>query len=189
MFTFVNLWELSEHKLFDDIKLPTGIDKDILINTIFDECAEFEPLTIDVNLMKAKINNFFARNYDNFKRLYEYTQLKYNPIENYDRYSETSGTDKNTTKRITKNSNIDEIKISAYDSSTYQNNQLENVDVNGSDDTTINNTNNVSEHTHGNIGVTTTVQMLEQDTNYWNKNNMYQTIAEKFMFTFMITTI
>ena len=31
MFTFVNLWELSEHKLFDDIILPTGIDKEILI--------------------------------------------------------------------------------------------------------------------------------------------------------------
>ena len=85
MFTFVNLWELSEHKLFDNIRLPAGIDKEILINTIFDECAEFEPLTIDVDLMKAKINNFFARNYDNFNRLYQYTQIEYNPIENYSR--------------------------------------------------------------------------------------------------------
>ena len=90
MFTFVNLWELSEHKLFDDIRLPAGIDKEILVNTIFDECAEFEPLTIDVDLMKAKINNFFARNYDNFNRLYQYTQIEYNPIENYSRYSNTT---------------------------------------------------------------------------------------------------
>ena len=31
--------------------------------------------------------------------------------------------------------------------------------------------------------------MWEVNGNYWSKNNMYQTIAEKFMFTFMITTI
>ena len=37
------------------------------------------------NRPKDNPNNFFARNYDNFKRLYDYTQLKYNPIENYDR--------------------------------------------------------------------------------------------------------
>ena len=92
MYTFVNLWELSYHKLFDDIRLPAGIDKEILINTIFDECAEFEPLTIDVDLMKAKINNFFARNYDNFNRLYEYTQIEYNTIENYDRKNDSEST-------------------------------------------------------------------------------------------------
>ena len=88
MFSFVNLWELSEYTLFNDIRLPPGIDKEILVNTIFDECAEFEPLTIDVDLMKAKINNFFARNYDNFNRLYHYTHLEYNPPHNYDNYSD-----------------------------------------------------------------------------------------------------
>ena len=165
MFTFVNLWELSEHKLFDDIRLPAGIDKEILINTIFDECAEFEPLTIDVDLMKAKINNFFARNYDNFNRLYQYTQIEYNPIENYSRYSNTTS------------NNTNENKISAYDSADYQNNML-TTDGNIS-----------SDHTHGNIGVTTTVQMLEEDTNYWNKYNMYKMIAEKFMFTLTISTL
>ena len=80
MYTFVNLWELSDHKLFDDIRLPAGIDKEILVNTIFDECAEFEPLTIDVDLMKAKINNFFAKNYDNFNRLYQYTNNTWDKI-------------------------------------------------------------------------------------------------------------
>ena len=173
MFTFVNLWELSEHKLFDDIILPAGIDKDILVNTIFDECAEFEPLTIDVDLMKAKINNFFAKNYDNFNRLYQYTQIEYNPIENYDRKTDSESTN---TREST-----NETKISAFDSNDYQNNAL--ISDNNDD------RNVLTERVHGNIGVTTTVQMLEQDTNYWNKNNMYQTIADKFLFTFMITTI
>lgn len=185
MYTFVNLWELSEHKLFDDIRLPAGIDKEILINTIFDECAEFEPLTIDVDLMKAKINNFFARNYDNFNRLYQYTKLEYNPIENYDRYSDINTRNERNISNTYSGSS--ENKISAYDSAVYQPNN-ETTDSNTTSGTD-NDTNVTVEHTHGNIGVTTTVQMLEQDTNYWNKNNMYQTIAEKFMFTFMITTI
>ena len=165
MYTLTNLWELSKHTLFDEIVLPDGINKEILINTIFDECSEFEPLTIDVDLMKSKINNFFLKNYDIFSRLYQYTQLEYNPIENYDKYS--------TINRDNKN----ESKISAYDSDIYQNNTY---DTNGEE---------VVEHTHGNIGVTTTAQMLEQDTNYWNKNNMYNIIAQKFMFTLTITTL
>ena len=103
----------------------------------------------------------------------------------------------------TSNNNNDEIKISAYDSNTYQNNQLETISntgnetSNGTDNDTgtlnsnitSNGTNKVVDHTHGNIGVTTTVQMLEQDTKYWNLNNMYQTIAQKFMFTLTITTL
>ena len=169
MYSLVNLWELSNHTLFDDIKLPDGIDKEILVNSIFDECAEYEPLTIDVEVMKAKIKNFFLRNYDNFKRLYDYTQLEYNPIENYNRYSDTKSTDNRT----------NENKISAYDSEDYQNNSVNTDD----------NVNVFTDHTHGNIGVTTTPQMLEQDTAYWNNNNMYKTIAEKFMFTLTITTL
>lgn len=173
MYTLVNLWELSNHSLFDDIMLPDGINKDIMVNTIFDECAELEPYTIDVDLMKMKIKNFFLRNYDNFKRLYTYTTLEYNPIENYNKYSEIE-----TNNRT---NNVNEIKISAYDSIDYQNNTL-STDNND-------NKNNVIEHTHGNIGVTTTVQMLEEDNRFWRENNMYDTIAKKFMFTFMITTL
>ena len=156
MFTFVNLWELSEHKLFDDIRLPAGIDKEILINTIFDECAEFEPLTIDVYLMKAKINNFFARNYDNVNRLYQYTQIEYNPIENYSRYSNTTS------------SNTNENKISAYDSADYQNNML-TTDGNIS-----------SDHTHGNIGVTTNQQMINAEIELRLNNQMLNLIIDDF---------
>ena len=75
--------------------------------------------------------------------------------------------------------NIDEIKISAYDSATYQNNQLENVDVNGSDDTTTNNTNNVTEHTHGNIGVTRTQQMITEELSL-RLMSVYGLIAKQF---------
>ena len=184
MYSLINLWELSEHTLFDSITLPDGIDKEILVNSIFDECGEFEPLTIDVTLMKAKINNFFARNYDNFKRLYNYTLLEYSPIENYNKYRDSTNINDSTLTKGTINTN--EFKISAYDSDTYQPNQVETSADSGTD--TSKNTTKYDEHEHGNIG-TPAITILEKDTNYWNKNNMYQTIAEKFMFTLTISTL
>ena len=102
-----------------------------------------------------------------------------------DRYSDINTRNERNTSNTYNGSS--ENKISAYDSAVYQPNN-ETTDSNTSSGTD-NGTNITVEHTHGNIGVTTTVQMLEQDTNYWRRNNMYQTIAEKFMFTFMITTI
>lgn len=232
MFSFVNLWELSNHTLFDEISLPDGINKEILVNSIFDVVAEYEPLTIDVNVMKFYINNFFLKYYDNFKRLYSYTQLEYNPIYNYDKTStnttEESGgdshtrninsTDQNTNtnsgsdkysrdgsiKEI--NSDLSTIKVSSFNSNDFQpSEQNENSDnmthTDAINDVTIygkkeSSTNShtddiddkktygkittITDRTFGNIGVTTSTQMLEQDTNYWKENNMYVTIANLF---------
>ena len=91
MYSFVNLWELSEHTLFDDIVLPTGSyyqtnpdgsqelktitpDKETLINSIFDEVAEYEPLTIDVDVMKMKMENIIYQKIKNQKYNIEVTQ-------------------------------------------------------------------------------------------------------------------
>ena len=133
--------------------------------------------TMDTNTLTEELTlnatMFLETNETYLSRLWEIESLKFSPIENYDRKTDSEST--NTRE------NTNETKISAFDSNDYQNNAL--ISDNNDDH------NVLTERVHGNIGVTTTVQMLEQDTNYWNKNNMYQTIAEKFMFTFMITTI
>lgn len=175
---FINLIQYSrdvlqdENYLFKDIVLPIGIDKEILINTIMDTCAVATPLYNYPELLKAKIDNLFKKNYDVYTRLLKAFNAEYNPIDNYNR--KTSYTD--TTHNIATGKGDAENKVSAYDSSEYQPNEK-----------TISNSNNQQdgslvheETTSGNIGVTTTQRMLESELNVRPKLNIYEVIANDF---------
>jgi hypothetical protein len=212
MFSFVNLWELSEHTLFDEIKLPTGTythtnpdgtyvertitpDKDILVNSILDEVAEFQPITIDVNVMKMKINNFFLKNNEGFNRLIGINLLTYSPIENTDRYESHSnelkrgGTVTNEMKLGSKEVNTD--TRASYESEEFKNANQSTLVRSGSDTNTT--TNDIKDegsetiHTHGNIGVTTNQQMMEQELNFWKSFSFYKIVADKFLFELCLT--
>lgn len=238
MFSFVNLWELSNHTLFDDIELPSvtvdkddgssetyTVDKDTLINSIFDEVAEFEPITIDVDLMKSRINNFFKKNKVSFEHLFKINYLSYDPIENYDRKSEQttiteregSSKENGTTSLTNNGSKTGKIEnggtttttdeVSAFNSSSYQPKNKQSTEL----DTTINNsetnTNTESgsninarenkdsgttkfvDRTHGNIGITTAQDMMTEERDFWMTFNIYDVIAEKFLFWLCITTL
>lgn len=179
MFTFVNLWNLSEKTLFDNIELPIGIytatlpdgelkeltitpDKETLVNTILDEVAEYQPYTIDVDVMKMKINNFFKKNKEGFSRLIALNLVTYSPIENTDRYESSidtykrdttikdTGVNSEDTTDVSKGSinnggsTTDENTISAYDSNTYQPNNKQSHTDNTSQLTANSNTSNVT---------------------------------------------
>ena len=207
MFTFVNLWNLSEHTLFDDITLPTGKytsytadgtaveqtiqpDKEILINSIMDEVAELQPLTIDPDVMKMKIKNFFLKYQVSFEHLISMNLVWYSPIENTDRYEyrkdsrKTDTTSNDIQTASLKHQGIN--KVSTYDSDTLRDNEgVETEDsntFNGSRSGNITDGGDVNVHTHGNIGVTTNQQMLTQELEFWSRFSFYKIVAERFMF-------
>lgn len=113
--------------------------------------------------------------------------------------SNSTGT-ADTTDTITSSSTTENTK-SAYDSSTYQPNDksethttsTEIVDTDTTDsttttlssDTVVNDDNEHNGRIHGNIGVTTSQQMLNQelDLGYWN---LYQRITQLFLQEFVI---
>ena len=189
-FNFINIIDLYGYKLFDNIQLPIGIDKELLINCIMDECAEFEPLYTDEKLLTLKIQTFFKKNFETFSRIYDICKLEYNPIENYDRNEEwQDGVNFNRSENNTMDYNTDDVnKVSAYDSNTYTNNTMNNVVYTHNNDTTNSGNENTSHagRTHGNIGVTTTQQMLDSELDIRPKLNIYKYIAEAFYAEFML---
>lgn len=212
MFTFVNLWNLSDKSLFDDIELPTGKynatnpdgtqvektitpDKEILVNSILDEVAELQPITIDVDVMKMKINNFFLKNKEGFNRLIAINILEYSPIENTDKYetrtnkydsniknetTETAG-DTDTLEHDVASFNSSSLNIASKDIRSNTAN-LTNNNARTADDTTTE-----TIRAHGNIGVTTNQQMMEQEVNFWTSFSFYKIVATKFMFDLCLT--
>lgn len=98
--TLIGLYNYDS-TLFDDMALPSGIDKTMTVSAILTRSGEFEVLYPEIDFMKQMIS-FTANKWNRtFTKWYEALQLTYDPIYNYDRYEEwtDNGTD---TGNITK---------------------------------------------------------------------------------------
>lgn len=82
--------------LFLELTLPEGVSKDTIVDNLLMETAELEILYPDPYFMQAAIGTWSIKELPVWKKLYETTVLKYDPISNYDR-----------NERWTENENID----------------------------------------------------------------------------------
>lgn len=78
--------------LFSTINLPSGIDRATLINTIYQDGAEFGVIYPDPNFLRARVIAWFDTKYNTFDKWNTVLNSEYNPIENYDRMENWSDT-------------------------------------------------------------------------------------------------
>ena len=74
--------------IFSELLLPTGIDKDLFINSLLLQGGEFEVLYPDPRFMKNAIKIWGMKWFRTFSEWYKGTQAEWNPIYNYDRYED-----------------------------------------------------------------------------------------------------
>lgn len=74
--------------IFSELLLPTGIDKDLFINSLLLQGGEFEVLYPDPNFMKNAIKIWGMKWFRTFAEWFKGTQAEWNPIYNYDRYED-----------------------------------------------------------------------------------------------------
>lgn len=159
--------------LFDALSLPAGIDRYTLINNILLRSGDFEVMYGDANFIKNMVGVWSKKWQRTFQKWYDALQLTYDPISNYDRHetwdttgeSEVSGTSTN--------------KVSAYNNNTLVD---DNSNTSGS---TAESATNRTGRAWGNIGITTSQQMLqsELDLASWN---LYEHITDVFLHEFVI---
>lgn len=198
LINIIKLYEGQDKDIFNGIVLPNGLDRDLVINSILDLSATYIPLYTDYDLFNMKNKVFFQRNLDNFTLMYQALKEEYNPIHNYDRYEDKDESNifDETTERTVNNTdsenNTSENQVSAFDRSIYQPKQKDiyngSANSNSSDNYTGNNTNKYTtkNHLYGNIGVTTSQQMLESEIDLRTKYNIYEIIARLWYNEFMI---
>ena len=183
--------------LFKNLSLPEELDKSTLTNNILLRGGEFEAAYSDPTAMQSIIGIWSNKMQPTFTRWVEALKIEYAPLENYDRMEhwtdETDGTGSSESSGSvdTTTGDTSELQKSAYDQSTYS--PYEKTINDGTVGTTTSDTtgttmSNDSEHNgriHGNIGVTTSQQMLlqELDLGYWN---VYEKITELFLQEFVI---
>lgn len=199
--TMIGLYEYDP-TIFDNLSLPEGLDKDTLVDNILLRSGEFEVIYPDTDFMKFSIGAWSRKWNATMVRWLTALSIEYNPLENYDRYEHwtderdisgseggsSSGSTGGTTGSTTTN------KVSAYDAGDALTTH-DQSESHGSDSTS-NSGEYSSEHStdddlehdgriHGNIGVTTSQQMLlsELDLGYWN---IYEKITDLFLTEFVI---
>lgn len=183
--------------LFKGLTLPEGLAKKTLTDNILLQGGEFEVVYSDPWALQNFISVWADREAATFQRWVDALAIEYAPLENYDRHEDwtdtldSDGTSRTTGTNDTSTSGTVTTDVSAYDSSSYQPKDKVTSSETIDNDTTENNTStldNTGVHAgriHGNIGVTTSQQMLESelDLGYWN---IYSRITDMFLKEFCI---
>ncbi len=192
-----NFLNYQDDSLFSNITLPTGIDKDILVENILVQSAEFEVLYSNADFLKEVINHFFEKYNKTFTKWITALNIEYNPLENYDRqeswsdYHNGSSNASGSSNSSNNSSGSGENKVSAFDSISYQpesstsSSMNQSTQTNDSSNSTNSATDNHSGRIHGNIGITTSQQMLqaELEVAMWN---IYNHITDLFIQEFCL---
>lgn len=199
-----------DNTLFDDVVLPSGMDRKILVADIMRTSGDLYTYHQVPEQLKRNITFWFARRLFDFERMFKALRAEYSPIENYDRIEDiirdyqNSGRDKetstlgsSTTSTHTGNDSA-EMQVSAYNEEEYTNRDKETQNYNtstetkgsGSDTTTtdygLRRTETEKTRIHGNIGVTTAQQMIMEEMKLRAQYEIYRIITMEFEREFLV---
>lgn len=169
-----------DNTVFNDFNLPPEIDRSVLIPDLLSECAELEILYPDIPTFKTILGSWSSHRISVWERMIKAANLQYNPIENYDRIEEWSDSGSGQSTGEAKN------YVSGYNPnpgglapSLVQQDQADShAENSGSAYHT--------GRTHGNIGVTSSQQMLSQELEIADKLDIYKFIIQDFKNRFCI---
>lgn len=178
-----------DNTLFDNLMLPDGIESEVVINNILIRGGEFESLYSDLDFIKNAVHVWSNKWHRTFTKWHSALSVEYNPLNNYDRTEEWETTDDGTNTVTNKNklTGNSENKVSAYNSDLYEpdSNTISTSETESDGLTSNKNINIRKGRTYGNIGVTTSQQMLqaELDLQEWN---LIEHITDIFLQEFTI---
>lgn len=190
LLSIMGLYEY-DNNMFQGLQVPEGLNREAVINEILLQCAELEVIYPDINIMKLAITTWSLANQYTWEKLYDTMVVEYNPIWNVD--AEVHQTDRlagSDMRTIGRNESItpnltDTRSVKGFNSDTWAETEktvqtgnsqdYENVTDNATDD----HTRTYSETRTGNIGVTTTQHMLEEERQL-AEFNMINYIAQSF---------
>ena len=148
--TVVGLYNYN-NDLFDRMIVPEGIDHDYLVQNILERAGDMPLLYPNYDFMESMIHVWSHNEQDVWEKLERTVQLDYNPIENYNRTDEIDR-DVSSTGEST--------GISAQ--TAFNSDSFKNTGKSTGNSTDTGNE-KVRSRSYGNIGVTTSQQMIEQE--------------------------
>lgn len=196
---------LYDNTIFDNLTVPTGINRDLLINNILEACGNLETFYPNPDYLKASIGWWSDKNSDVFQKMYDTTQFIYDPIANKDALIEDErqineansheGQQARASQGQSLSNTQSEDKIAGFNSSDYVDSNkaigdgsTESQGAETSTDQSSGTRLMMEKYKHiekGNIGVTTTQQMIEAERNI-DQFNIYDYIVNNFKNAFCV---
>lgn len=175
-----------DNTIFDDWVLPEDVDRDQLIDMILYECSGLELTLPNPALFKRCTVLWTQRRNRAWTRALLAMDAEYNPIHNYDRTETLEEEESGSGGRTDEASGTSTETTAAFNSSSYTpKNKVESSSEADSSSTY------GRDHSHtlrasGNIGVTTSQQMVEAEMSLAGKLDIYQIIAQDFKKEFCV---
>lgn len=163
--------------MLDLLQLPTEVDSDTVKNNLLLETESLEILYPNPDFLKQAIGAWSAKQLPVWQQLYDTTQYEYDPIANYDRTEHvvettegsTTGSSSGESSTTSSGSSSTTSKKTAYNSNTFvdsgktesQGQQTDNSSDSAETSQERSDSRTLDSTVKGNIGTTTTQQMIQ----------------------------
>lgn len=173
--------------IFNKLQLPAGVDKGQAVSTILLRNAELEVLYTNPDIMKEAIGIWSAGRLKTWEKLFATLNFDYNPIWNKDGVITETESTTGQLNHTGSASGTDEHSVSGYNSSGYVPSDKTDTDTSNKYDDRSSGTRHYERKEQGNIGITTTQQMIKEEREIADFD-IYQYISDDFMqrFTVMV---
>lgn len=177
-----------DNTIFDDWQLPQGVNLETLKELIFQECAELCLTLPNPKLFKQATAAWTQRKQKGWTRALAAMDAEYNPIHNFDRNEEYTDAETGSSGTDTSSRGTNTNQVAGFNSSNYSPESQQGMNQSGESDTTFGRELEHTAHLYGNIGVTTSQQMVTAEMELAGKLDIYQVITDDFKreFTLLI---
>ena len=164
-----------DNTLFDNFQVPEQINKQDVVDSIMVECAELPLVYTNCDILKGAIGLLSKRRIHAWERMATALFEDYNPLHNFDRYEDSTDDESTASSGIANSVNT----VNGYNGDAEHDRQK----TDGTSETKRGNKHNA--HLYGNIGVTTSAQMLEGELEI-RKQDLISIIVREFKENFCI---
>lgn len=162
--------------IFENLKLPEGVDASQAVDAILFDNAELEIMYPDPDWMKSLIGMWSKRELPVWERIYKAITKEYDPLENYNRTEVYDQTDTGTSSAS--GSASDTHKVTGFNDGILVDQSQDNGNSSSQGNSSLVTKRN--SNVKGNIGVTTSQQMLNQELDLAHRTDIYLYISESF---------
>ena len=166
--------------IFAGWTLPATVDSDTLHETLLLECGQLEITLPDPELFKRCTDAWSTRRGRAWARALAAMAATYNPIHNYDRTEQSTDADTGSTGTDSSSTGTTTETVAAFNSNSYDPKDRITANQTGETSTTYGRNHSHNSTVSGNIGVTTSQQMVEAELELSDKLDIYELITNDF---------
>lgn len=182
----------EDNTLFSTFNVPGGVSLTYLVPCILAECGTLQTIFETGQQLTSYLTAWSMAHLEAWQKMHNALVETYDPLHNYDRTEseqiEARGTSGSTFLGSTEASGTDTTteQRQGFNSTEFVNTDKSTVELGTRNDSNSSTTGETGEnrertlHSYGNIGVTTSQQMLESEIDLRSKYNLYAIIVDAF---------